>query len=832
MKKSILFIFLVLICVLLILHTGSPVIGVEKEAEEAKTIEKGFQQRFLDLATEAFAHQRLTQYGYLLFERPLTEFAALQNLPIGPSYILGPGDSLIIRIYGNVHAEYELMMDRDGKVNIPEVGPIELWGLTFREARVVLEDHVKSYYAGIRVSVTMGELRSIFVHVMGEVNRPGIHELSSLSTVIQALFSTRGPTRLGSLRDIRVLRDHKVISTFDLYDFLQEGRLEKDIRLQDEDVVYVSTIRDLVAIGGEVKRPGIYEKTEDLRMSQLLELAGGLTPNAFLRNIKVERIMKNEERVLLEFDIHDLSTFAGSEEDLYLQDSDVVFIDSIVTHRMPERGTFVTITGNISRPGDYKLLDGMTVKDLVDEAGDILPETLFYRGEIWRFLSSKTRQVIPFDVQKALEGDPEHNLELKEWDHLRIYADYDILPDDMVEVKGKVNRPDRYKFVEGMTLRDLLFRGHEPADNAYLKRAELFRYRQDDLREVISVDLRKVLSGEDDLLLKPGDLLYVYSIDWVFPTQKVHIDGAVHNPDSYELYQDMRLSDLIFLAGGLKKEAYLDAVEIYRPSYGVQEGPTLISVRIAGFQDAIQGVEIHGDDVLLQEGDRVYVRRHITDTRVRKITLLGEVNLPGEYTLKQGEKISSVIERAGGLTLMAYPFGALMTRESIKKEQQKFIKDFVNYQRQRLEEERARLSERTLTTVEREERKKALDHQERALDLMLAQMPEGRIVFDLESALHQEDSPHNLILRNQDTLLIPPLPQVVIVMGEVYNPEAVVHVPGEEYSFYLDQLGGITPRGDKENIYILKANGQVENQYTGLGPLQQGDMIVVPPLDY
>lgn len=800
-------------------------------AEEDRTIEDSFQQRFQELATEAFAKQRLVQYGYFLFERPLTEFESIRHLPVGPDYALGPGDTLVIRIYGNFFADYEVEVDRDGKVTVPEVGPIEIWGLSFREARLALEEHVKSYYAGIRVSVTMGELRSIYVHIMGEVNRPGIHELGSLSTIIQALFSTRGPNRLGSLRDIRVLRDHTVISRFDLYDFLLEGRLEEDIRLQDNDVVYVATIGDLVAIGGEVKRPGIYESREGLRLSQLLELAGGLTPTAFLQNIKIERIKNNEERVLLEISIDDLDTFAGSEEDIYLKDSDLIFIDSIVTHRMPERQAFITISGNIGRPDDYQFFPEMTVKELMEEAGDILPETILHRGEIWRFISTKTRQIIPFDVEKALEDDPEENLELMEWDHVRIYADYDILPDEKVRVVGEVNEPGSFKFVEGMTLRDLLFRGHELTDDAYLKRADLFRYRQDELREVISVNLQEVITGEFDMELEKRDLLYVYSIKWVFPTQRVRIDGAVQEPDGYEYYQGMQLSDLIFLAGGLQKEAYLEAVEIYRPNFGVQEGPSVITVNIEGLQEAIHEVGSSAQDVLLQEGDRVYVRRHITDTTVRRVTMVGEVNLPGEYTLRQGERLSSIIERAGGLTFLAHPFGAVMTRESIKKEQQKFITDFVKYQRQKIEEERARLAQLSLTTVEREERKKALDHQENALDLMLARMPEGRIVFDLEGALQGEESPHDLILQHGDHLLIPPLPQVVMVTGEVYNPEALVYVAEQDYQFYLDQLGGVTSRGDEEEIYILKANGRVENQYTGFTPLKQGDIIVVPPQD-
>lgn len=837
-----------------------------EEVEERSTVEESFQQRFLELTPEPFLEQKLIQYGYLLFRHPSSDFESMRHLPIGPDYVLGPGDTLILRIFGNFFAEYELKIDRDGKINVPEVGPLELRGFTFREARSVIEEHIKSYYSGIRVTVTMGDLRSIFVHIIGEVKRPGIHELDSLSTVIQALFSSQGPNRYGSMRDIRILRDNEIISRFDLYDFLLEGDLKKDLRLQDNDVVFVPTIRGLVAIGGEIKRPGIYEHSQDMRLSDLLELAGGLTSTAFLKNIKVERVLDNEEMILLVIKVDDLETFAGSEDDIYLKDSDLIFIDTITTHRMPKRQAFVTISGNIARPGDFHFSPGMTVSDLIQEAGGVLPETLFERGEIWRFLSSNTRQVIPFAVQEALDGKEGQNLPLQEWDQVRIYAHYDVVPEKMVGIKGEIHKPlfielleeeeqpvedeqeeeghpqqqqpidDEeeeegpywFSFVEGMTLRDLLFRGHEPTEDAYLQRAELFRHRKDALREVISVDLRQVLSGEYDLQLKAGDLLYVYSMDWVFPVQTVEIFGAVEAPGEYERYQDMHVSDLIFQAGGLKREAYLDAVEIYRPGYGEPDGPLLITTSIRGIKEAIYGIETFPGDIPLQEGDRVFIRTHIEEKEVRTITLVGEVNLPGEYILQPDERLTSVIERAGGLTSMAYPFGAVMTREMNKKQQQEFLMDFVSYQRQSILEERARIGQLPLTTQEREEQKQILDYQEQALELMRARMPKGRILFDLETALADDNSLHNMKLHHQDHLFIPPQPQVVMVMGEVFNPESILFEPGRDLNDYLFQVGGITPRGDAEQIYILKANGRVETNFTGFGPLDEGDMIVVP----
>ena len=793
-------------------------------------IVENFAKRFADLTPETYKRQKLEFFGYEFFQG-FPEIKDIYPPLVFPDYRIIPGDRLLIQVTGNLVKQYEVEVDQKGQIFIPDMGVTTVWGLTLSEARKVVADFVNSFFMGSEVYVALIDLQTFPVWVVGSVGKPGMYLVSGASTLLEVLARAGGIPAPGSLRNIQLFRNGQLIASLDLYEFFHQGKEAANFRFQPGDVISVPLYKGYVGIGGEIKRPGIYEIREGTRLSGLIDIAGGVTPLASPRHIKIERIKEGGERDLLEVSCPDFADLCKPETDIILQDGDLVIIANALAYRTPERIS-VEIQGNVAKPGDFELTAGMTLKDLVEKAGGLLPETILDRVEIWRFISQSTRQILSVNLQKALEGDPEHNLVLEKWDIVKVYAQRDIFPEPRVEIAGEVNNPGTFVLSPGMTLRDLLFLGKEPTERAYLERAELFRMKRGELREVLPVNLKRILDGEENVELLPGDALQVYSVDWVFPKEEVYISGEVERPGAYELFRGMKLSDLIFQSGGLKKEAYAKAVELFRFQYGTMAKPVVITIDVSEWFSK-EGRPLRKDqypgDVLLKAGDRVFVRSHVYHSVIRKVTVSGEVALPGEYLLRPGETIASLLKRAGGLTEFSYPFGAVLIRERVRNQQKRMIADFVSYERQRIFEERAKIISSVFPEEEKSRKLAALDFREKALDLLEARVPEGRIIFDLDAVLQDESSVHNLLLEEGDSLTIPRRPGVVTVIGEVFSPCAPVYQPEQGLEFYLRLAGGITSRGDKENIYIIKANGVVETRNTGYTAIKEGDIIVVPP---
>ena len=697
--------------------------------DELSEIEKSFNRRFSDMTD--IDHADLRHFAFGIFESD-HDFRSVSEMTVGLDYIIGPGDSLEISVSGSTYFNETVEVNREGKIDLTDIGTVNIWGLSLREAREVITNKVEEYYSGVDVTVTLGELRSISVYVVGEVENPGIKTISSLSTVLHALFEAGGPTSNGSLRELQLIRDNEVIAEMDLYDFILGGKREGNLNLRNDDTVFVKTSQKTYGIGGQVRRPAIYESSEDIRLSELLEMAGGLSPLACTNNILIERIEPGSDVKLTEITIdEDLDDFAGSEGDIVLSDNDLVYIDSIRSARMPDVNQYVTVSGNVRNPGNYSFEDGVTLKDVIERSGGILPETIMDRVEIFRYVSFENRELISLDLEKVMEDDPDHNIELNEWDQINIYADYDILPEKNVTISGEVNEPGTFKLKTGMNLRDLIFAAHEPTDDAYLRNVELYRPNHDNenLPKVISIDLSE-LDNAKDYDLKPGD--------------------------------------------------------------------------------------------------RVFVRSHISN-EIKEVSIRGEVNLPGDYVIEAGERLQSVIERAGGLTSLAHPYSAKFTRDDVEARQHDQLMNYINYQQRILAEEESRVLEQTIGDEERSRKLASIEQQKEALKYMEANLPEGRVIFDLDNALENNDSAHNLILADGDRLVIPARPQVVIVSGEVYNPESIVFEEDLTVDDYINKVGGIRETGSEDDIYVLRADGSVTTSRQGIDEINEGDIIVVPP---
>ena len=734
---------MVLVLMLGLVFTGKAEVSTGEKEVEAPIMVTPEIERELSSLEEIFAKKAflgvsrdVKQFGYEIFQQPPDTFAPVTNVPVGADYVLGPEDSFIIHIWGKVNQTYRVSVDRDGKIVLPKIGALYLWGLTFSEAQKLIRDGFSTFYSGVQIDISIGSLRTIKVFVLGEVEKPGAYNLSALSTILHSLYQTGGPTKKGTLREIKLIRNNKVIEIFDLYELLLEGVKDKDLRLQSNDTVFVPSIGDVVAICGNIKKPAIYELKGKTKLSELIEIAQGITPLAYLQQIQVERIEANKRRIVVDLKFENLTDLRESPQNISLKDGDVVLVSPI----LPEKHNFVTIRGNTLRPGDYELKAEMKISDLIREAQGILAETYLERGEIFRFRSDRTREIIPFNITLALEGDENEDLLLKEWDIVSISSIYDIYPEPFVQISGEVHKPDKYRFVQEMRISDLLFRGKESKDSAYLEQAELYRKNFEEIEppEIITVNLVKIKEEQN---LKPED----------------------------------------------RKE-----------------------------------------DLLLKKGDHLFVRARPELIGEPTIKIRGEVAYPAPYVIKKGERLSSVIERAGGYTEYAFLKGAIFTRKSLKNRQKSLIEQFIRSQKEILLQDKSLLAESILPKEEKEERWEALQYREKLLELIAAREPQGRIIMNLTEMSKLKDSNDDILLEDGDELKIPQIPDSVLILGAVYNPESVIYVPDKDLEFYLNKVGGPSKDAKVEEIYVIKPNGEVESKTTGIGKITRGDIIVVP----
>ena len=577
------------------------------------------------------------QYGYSLFASPVSTFAPVEDVPVGPDYVLGPGDDLAINIWGAMEGAIVRTVDRNGQIILPSAGPVRIWGLTFSQADQIIREQLSRYYRGFQTSVTMGRLRTMRVYVVGEVCQPGSFTLSSLSTVTNALFAAGGPLKLGSLRKIELKRDHHTVGSLDLYDFLLRGDKTRDFRLQPGDTIFIPPIGPVAAITGEVKRPAVYELQGQLRITDLIEMAAGLTPQSYLKRVQVIRSKPNAEREVIDLDLTEIGTNGDSPRNIELKNGDLVKIYPTD----PRIYNTVSLSGAVKHPGEYEVKEDMRLAQI------LRPET--------------------------------------------------ILPE------------------------------------AYVDRVEIARLKQDLTTEVIQVNLKQAWSGDES--------------------------------------QNIKLRPL----------------------------------------------------------DRVTVRTEYRSPW--KVRLAGEVRRPGFYTIQQGDRLSSVLKRAGGFTDKAYFKGAVFTRATVQELERKQLEDFIKDHEQRLLAEASQLTA-TVTGLSKDEatvQQAVLVQRREQLRLVASKVTLGRVVIQLDEVEKFEGSPSDIILEDGDTLTIPQKPQTVLVMGGVRNPTGILHKEDMDIQYYLNRAGGLTREADEKGIYVLKADGSALTGFLRLRDIQPGDVVVVPP---
>src|SRR5262245_30371114 len=434
----------------------------------------------------------LRQYGYSMFAGNVSTFAPVDDIPVGPDYVLGPGDDVTINVWGALDSTLVRTVDRNGRIVLPKVGDLRIWGLTFSQADRLIRDELARYFRGFQTSVTMGRLRTVSVHVVGEVCQPGVYTLSSLATVTNALYSAGGPTKLGSLREVRLLRSNIQVARIDLYDFLQRGDRARDYRLESGGTIFVPTVGDVIAVAGEVKRPAIYEVQTGTRLADVVTLAGGVTPTSYLKRVQIVRALPNAERATLDVDLTAHYLKGDEASNPLVNAGDLVLIHPAD----PRVYNIVKVEGAVRYPGAYELKPMMRIGQLLP-ADKLLPEAYTERVEVARRRPDLTMEVVSVDLKKAWSGDPSNDLLLKPLDEVTVRTE--LRAARAVTLTGQVVRPGVYTIAEGEKLSSVLERAGGLTERAFPKgsaftRASLRKIEQEQLDAFLKTQEQRMLA--------------------------------------------------------------------------------------------------------------------------------------------------------------------------------------------------------------------------------------------------------------------------------------------------------------------------------------------------
>ncbi|MEQ3621960.1 MAG: SLBB domain-containing protein [Marinobacter sp.] len=726
----------------------------------------------------------LKPYGYDLFVGSPTTFAPVTEIPIPNNYTLGPGDVLRLQLWGKENQQLELPVSRDGTISFPQSGPQTVAGLTFDQARQQIKKRVSEQYIGVQASVSLGELRSMRVFVLGEARNAGSYTVSSLSTITNALYVSGGIKRTGSLRKIQHKRDGKLIGELDLYDLLLAGDTSNDNRLQPGDVIFIPPVGDRVGIKGEVYRPALYELKNDTNLQELVNLAGGLTPQAYPQLVRIERNNDDFLRIIAEAN---LTTPKGKQAKVKPGDRIEVASISDIT------GQYVEVKGAATRPGRYAWVPGMRVSSVIRSLdNDLLNEAdKRYAAIVRTDPETDTVSVINLRLREALDNPGgENDILLQEKDQFLVFAD-----------EGKVSAKSRdQNEIEGKGSASNNGLGTK------LKEDEQLDYRKFS-REALFAPVLQRLKAQ----AKPGS-----------PQQTIQVTGPVRYPGEYPLPASRQVVDAIYVAGGLKDSASLYTAELAR--FGIdEEGTGKTKVQNLDLKAVMEG----DVSVSLKSRDRLLIKSIPEFAQAKTIELKGEVRYPGQYTVRNGETLREVVQRAGGLTDNAFPEGAIFTREKLRQ-----------LEAQRLREAEERLQGDLVgvqlegddfggQTAERTQQVQDL------LEEVQDSRPIGRMVINLAAIVGSDDY-QPIRLQDGDTLTVPTIPQAVSVFGEVQFPTSHLHSEGLTVDDYLERSGGPTRQADEERVYVVKADGSVmlpeKSRWFG-GRSQQlaaGDTIIVP----
>jgi polysaccharide biosynthesis/export protein len=770
------------------------------------------------------------RFGAEVFRDGLRDPRSLpMDLPVGPDYVVGPGDSLSISLWGGMSTKLTRVVDRQGRVTLPDAGPVLVSGRSLGDVQQTVQKAISSQYRDTSAEVSVSRLRTVRVYVVGEVQEPGAYDISSLSTAINALVAAGGVTAKGSLRSMKHMRGRQELETIDAYDLLLHGVAPDAQKLENGDSLMVPPIGPQVTVTGMVRRPAVYELHGEQTVTDVLDLAGGILPAAALRHVEVQRLDAHEKRTMLSLNLEPGKDEVAQLNSFRVQDGDEIHIFPIATYNQDT----IYLQGHVLRPGRYSYQKGMKLTDVVDGYKDLLPEPAGNYAEIIRLNPPDFEPVVvSFDLSSALR-DPASAPQLQPLDTIRIFSRFDFEAAPTVSVAGEVRSPGTYRTSGQASLRDAIFLAGGLTPDAALDTAQLFRVNPDGTSSIFSVKLGAALNGSpaDNIQLEPRDRLLIHkSVERVQPGT-VEITGEVAKPGRYPYTENMHAEDLIHAAGGLKRSADTNMADLTR--YAASGGSSeRLEISLASIRNGNAT-----EDVPLRSGDVLAIRQvpGWNDIGAR-VKVTGEVVHPSTYGIHPGERLSSVLERAGGYTPDAYPYGAVLTRREVREAEARSQIELID----RLKVERIQLKGLPETDEDQRNAKaNALAQTDTTLSQLSSNPPIGRVVIHVQSDIKSwKGTPADTVLRDGDELMIPKKATIVTVTGQVFNPTAISAQPGRSAKWYLSQAGGLTPIADKKGVFVIRADGSViaaknnsDSWFSGdplSAALRPGDTIVVP----
>jgi polysaccharide export outer membrane protein len=775
------------------------------------------------------------RFGMEIFENGTRNAQMIPfDLPVGPDYVVGPGDSLAIDLWGGVSQRLFRTVDKEGRVSLPQVGPLLVAGKSLAQAQESVQETLRSEFRDVSASVSLSRLRTIRVYVVGDVEHPGAYDISSLSTPLNALFAAGGPTQQGSLRILEHNRGDQTVQDVDVYDLLLHGVKTAIERLENGDTVLVPPIGPEVTVEGMVRRPAIYELRNEKSLGDVLALAGGLLPTATLRHVEVQRVMAHQQRTMLSLDVpEDANQDAITKQldSFQVQDGDKIRIFPIA----PYDQNTVYVEGHVLRPGKYSYRPGMRVTDLISSYKELLPEPAKQYAEIIRLNAPDYRPTVEsFNLADALSHPGSAPL-LEPLDTLQIFGRYDFENPPTISVRGDVRAPGTYRTSGQIHVSDAIHMAGGLAPDAEREDGQIFRYLPNGKVKIFGVNLSAAMAGNpaDNVVLNSRDSVLIHRNPADVDPATVYIKGAVARPGRYPLAINMNIADLIRTAGGFKRGADTATADLVR--YLVDNHKQL-----AGEETQIDlAAALSGSasqDIPLDDGDILTIRQVPGWNDIgASVILSGEVRHPGTYGIRPGERLSSVLERAGGFLPSAYPKGAVMLRDEVRHLQEQSREQLVAEIQQDSASYKAGVN---ATASEQAQLQQASIQQHQQEIQALQQAPvTGRVVVRISNDLKRfRNSADDVELRDGDSISIPKRPDFVLVTGQVYNSNAITYVPGRDAGWYLNQAGGATSLGNKGAIFIIRADGAVvtgraERWWTGnllSTRVEPGDTVVVP----
>ena len=774
-----------------------------------------------------------TRFGSEVFENGTRDPQLIpMDLPVGPDYVVGPGDGLSIDLWGGVSQRFFRTVDREGRVSLPEAGPVLVSGKSLSDVQENLQQILRTQYRDVSAEVSLARLRTIRVYEVGDVANPGAYDISSLSTPLNALFAAGGPTPKGSLRIVKHYRGNQLVQTVDLYDLLLHGVKSDMLRLDNGDTVLVPPIGPQVTVEGMVRRPAIYELKDEKNLASVLELAGGLLPTAALRHIEVQRLFAHEKQTMLSLDIPDVSNsgqVTTQLEQFEIRDGDRIRVFPIA----PYNQDAIYLDGHVLRPGRYSYRKDMHVTDVVASFKDLLPEPAGSYAEIIRLNAPDFHPtVISFNLSEAL-ADSAHSPELRPMDTIRIFSRFDFEAPPAVSVWGDVREPGTYRTDGQIRLSDAIHLAGGLAPDAQKENAQVFRYLPDGKFKIFSVSLNQALEGDptENIVLQPRDRLLVHRNPDAVEPATVYVQGEVARPGRYPLTTNMTVGELIRVGGGLKPSADTQTADLTHFAYSDQMQLTgqheAISIHAALSKDPDPAIEVHNGDVLT-----IRALPGWNDLGA-SIAVKGEVKNPGTYGIRPGERLSSILERAGGFQASAYPYGSILRRVQVRELETRDQDQMIL----RVKDEQSNLQLLPETDPDKKRAKdKALEQWQIALEQLSSNPPSGRLAIRISPDIDRwRNTAADIEVRAGDSIEIPKKPSFVMVTGQVFNPTAVSYRPGKSASWYLGQSGGPTQLANKKAIFVVRADGSVLGAKQGVwsgdslgAALRPGDTVVVP----